>query len=198
MSTLTKNSSRSLGSDTIGHTKLAEAKKYIVELSGPLLSVDVEGSGFRNFINLSNDKDVIFEVKNLLKHVGTVVELDTLPIKPPEDELSYFLMNDPNSIGQQMRYGLIQRQIGFKEELRKIVKYEYASDFHRVFVFIEEGEINRFRIIFFDPFHHVALGYKGREELYWNYERCSAYGGKSDCLSKIPNINNLVERSEGE
>lgn len=191
MSTQSKSLSKNpalKGSNSLNKKELVASTPYLVELHEPFKSIDIPNAQLRNYLNFKSDKKCIYDIRSLIAFVGEVVELEKLPIRPPQDETSYFLMNDPESVAQQIRYGSIQKEIGFKEELTEIAKFEFNDDFHRVFVHLKKGKVNVLKIILFDPFHHVAFGLKGRKSLYWNYERCSGEHGKKDCFSMIPDL----------
>ncbi len=162
-------------------------KIYRVEIIAPLKSIDSNIANVRNYINLKKDKKIIYDIKSLLNFDGEVLTIDELPIESPKDEDSYFLMNRPNDLQQQIRFGSLKKEIGFKEDIKEIVKYQFNDPFHRVLIHIDETkDENIFKVIMFDPFHHVALGLEGRRKLYWNYNRCSdRQNGKHDCISKI-------------
>lgn len=144
----------------------------LVSFHNNLKSVDLPDCNFRNFVSFS-DVAIINQIRQIKKLLDKTVSINNLPLNLPEEEDNCFLLNSQSTdIGKKVRYTLLQGGIGFTEELTKVLKLEFQKhDSHRVFAFIDTNK-NIFKILFLDPFHHVAVGVNSRNKLIFSYENC--------------------------
>lgn len=137
-----------------------------------LKSIDVPICLFRNFVSY-NDFTIINQIKEIKKIKGLFVSIDKLPFKLPVDEDScYLLKNNSNDLGRKVRYTTLQDVMNFSENINQIIKMEFNNaDSHRIFAYLDMDK-NQFKILFLDPYHHVAIGADSRQKLEFPYEKC--------------------------
>lgn len=156
---------------------------FKIEIMLPMKSVDVKIAFFRNFIDSKNDKEIEKQIKRVVYCVGTNVRFLDLPIKMPEDERNFYLVNDLTDKKKIKKYNAIRNEINFTEAIDDVVKFEFENSAHRVFLCINDGNPKTLKILFFDPFHHVAIGKESRKTMAWPYIKCC--NSKHDCLSTV-------------
>ena len=151
--------------------KSLNESKYRISFHNHLSSVDVEIARFRNFVTM-NDSSIISQIRIIKKVENLEISISEWPFKMPDDESSFFLLSDLSDIGRVIRYESIKETIRFSEELKEVVKLEFhKNDPHRIFAHMDTNSKN-LKILFLDPYHHVAQGVEAQLSGKYCYQNC--------------------------